>query len=285
MSKICLVLEGGGNRGVYTAGVLDAFLDAGIDIKNVYGVSAGALNALSYLAKQKGRHYRVNKDYALDKKCIDFKRIIVGKSVVNLNYLFNEVSRNIDPIDFDEFNKRGDYVVVATNVITGSPVYKRIDDYDLDYKYIMASASLPLFSKIIEVDDMKLLDGGISDPIPVMKAIEDGYDKIVVISTRDKGFTCKPYKFMTLYKSRYAKYPNFIKTMENRYNKYNVTRDLLTKLEMEKKVMTIYPSKPLLISNLEKDEDKLKSTYDLGYQDAKKVVNKIKEYIGGYVRV
>ena len=91
MSKVCLVLEGGGNRGVYTAGVLDAFLDASIHIKNIYGVSAGALNAMSYLANQKGRHYRINKEYALDRKCIDFKRIIIGKSILNLEYLFNEV--------------------------------------------------------------------------------------------------------------------------------------------------------------------------------------------------
>ena len=285
MGRVCLVLEGGGNRGVYTAGVLDAFLDANIHIRDVYGVSAGALNAMSYLANQKGRHYRINKDYALDRKCIDFRRIIIGKSIVNLEYLFNEVSLEKDPLDFEEFNKKENFTVVATNLVTGAPLYKKIEDYEKDYKYIMASASLPLASKIVEVDGLKLLDGGISDSIPVMKALEDGYDKIIVISTRDKDFMCKPYKFINVYKSRYAMYPRFIKTMENRYNKYNVTRDLMNQLELEGKIMTIYPSEPLSISNLEKDENKLSNIYNIGYNDAKKIIEKVKIYIGGRVHV
>ena len=126
---------------------------------------------------------------------------------------------------------------------------------------------------------MKLLDGGISDSIPVMKAIEDKYDKIIVILTRDKDYMCKPYKLMNAYKAKYLRYPKFIKTMENRFNKYNVTRDLITSLENEGKVFAIYPSKELKISNLEKDKNKLDIVYNVGYEDGSKIVKQVKDYL------
>ena len=187
MKKVCLVLEGGGNRGVYTAGVLDAFLDNGIVIPNVYGVSAGALNAISYLSKQKGRSLQISKDYFRSQECVNFKRVLRGKSIVNLDYLFSETA---ETIDLEEFNKNENFIAVSTNVVTGAPVYKKIDDYKKDIQYIKASASLPIFSKIVEVDSLKLLDGGISDSIPVVKALADGFDKVIVVLTRDKNFVC-----------------------------------------------------------------------------------------------
>lgn len=277
MKKVCLVLEGGGNRGVYTAGVLDAFLDNGIVIPNVYGVSAGALNAISYLSKQKGRSLQISKDYFRSQECVNFKRVLRGKSIVNLDYLFSETA---ETIDLEEFNKNENFIAVSTNVVTGAPVYKKIDDYKKDIQYIKASASLPIFSKIVEVDSLKLLDGGISDSIPVVKALADGFDKVIVVLTRDKNFVCKQYKHMGFYKAKYLKYPNFIKTMENRNLKYNVTRDLIDNLQRDGKIMAIYPSEPLTISHLEKDENKIDYVYKLGYENAMQIINEIKKYIG-----
>lgn len=277
--KISLVLEGGATRGVYTAGVLDAFLENNIDIKNVYGVSAGALNAISYLSKQKGRSLRINKEHFNSGNCIDFKRVIQG--VVNIDYLLKDVNETIDPLDWDEFNKRESFVVVATNILTGSAVYKKIEDFHRDLPYIKASASMPIFSSVVEVDGYKLLDGGVSDSIPVMKALDDGADKVIVVLTRDKGFVCKPYRFTKAYKAKYARYPKFIKTFENRYNKYNVTRDLLEQFEDEGKVLTIFPSKPLIIKHLEKNLQTIDDTYQLGYDDAIAMMSKIKAFIGG----
>lgn len=281
MQKVCLVLEGGGNRGVYTAGVLDAFLDNNIDIRDIYGVSAGALNAISYLSKQKGRSLRISKDHFRSENCMNYKHVLKGKSIVNLDYLFDDVSNNIDPLDFDEFNKNNRFVVVATNVETGRPVYKVVEDYNKDLAYIKASASLPIFSKIVEVDSLKLLDGGISDSIPIIKAIEDGYDKAIVILTRDRDFVSQPYKFMAAYKAKYLKYPNFVKAIGNRYNNYNVTRDLIFNYENEEKVIVIAPSVPLTIKRLEKDESKIDEAYNLGYQDALKYIDQIKNIMGG----
>lgn len=281
MKKICLVLEGGGNRGIYTSGVLDAFIDHNIDIRNIYGVSAGALHALSYLSRQKGRSLRINKQHVYSRECVDYKRIFVGKSVLNLDYLFTEVNVSIDPLDFESFNNKGDYVVVATNIVTGAPVYKKIEDYNKDWPYIKASASLPVFSKYVNIDGLKLLDGGLSDSIPVVKAFNDGYDKVIAVLTRDVDFVCKPYKYMHVYKTKYLKYPNLIKTMENRADKYNVTRDLIENLQKEGKVLAIYPSEPLIISHLENDSDKIDYIYNLGYNDAIKMIKKIKAFIGG----
>ena len=147
MSKVCLVLEGGGNRGTYTFGVLDAFIDNDIVINNIYGVSAGALNAMSYFSKQRGRSFRINKEYIFSKKCISYKRAIRG-NILNLDYLFNEVNLKDDPLDFATFNKYNEnYVTVSTNVVTGAPYYKNIRNYEQDWEYIKASASLPCFLK------------------------------------------------------------------------------------------------------------------------------------------
>lgn len=282
MNKICLVLEGGGNRGVFTAGVLDAFLDYEIYINNIYAVSAGALNAMSYLSRQKGRSFRINKDHVFSDKCINYKRVLHSKGILNLDYLFNEVNTKEDPFDLQEFNKNKDnYVVVSTNVLTGAPFYKKIEDYSKDWEYIKASASLPLFSKLVAIESLKLTDGGISDSIPIVKALNDGYDRIIVVTTRDKDFICKPYRLMNAYKTKYFKYPKLIEAMKNRYNKYNVTRDLIVKYQQEGKVLAIYPSEPLIISNLERDEDKLVSIYNLGYNCAKNMIDDIKMFIGG----
>ena len=279
MSKVCLVLEGGGNRGVYTSGVLDAFLDNDIDIKTIYGVSAGSLNALSYLSKQRGRSFKINKEFVTGNKCIDYKRIFVG-NIVSLDYLF-EGNEDIEPFDLEEFDKRDKLVVNCTDMVTGNAIYKTIDDYNKDLPYIKASASLPLFSRIVEIDSYKLLDGGICDSIPALKALQDGYDKIIVILTRDRNFMAKPYKFMSLYLTKYIKYPNFIRAMETRSEKYNVTRDVIELLEKEGKILPIYPSRELIISRLEKDVNKLEEIYSIGYKDGIDMIEKVKSYIGG----
>lgn len=281
MSKVCLVLEGGGNRGVYTSGVLDAFMDNNIDIKNVYGVSAGALNALSYLSKQKGRSLKLNKEYIYSEQCVNYKRLFLGKSVVDLNYILDDVNIKQEPLDLEKFDENENFIVVATNVITGAPVYKKIDDYKKDYEYIKASASLPIFTKIVNIGNLKLLDGGLSDSIPVVKAINDGYDKVIVVLTRDINFVCNPYKHINVYKTKYLMYPNLISTMENRHNKYNVTRDLITQFQQEGKVLAIYPSKKIEIKHLENDMDKIDDVYNLGYSDALNMIKQIKDFIRG----
>ncbi len=282
MSKVCLVLEGGGNRGIYTTGVLDAFLENDIFINNIYGVSAGALNAMSYLSKQKGRSYRVNKEYIF-KNCINYKRFLQGKSILNLDYLFNEVNLELDKLDIEAMEANmGEYIVTCLDMKTGRPVYKKIESYQ-DYPYIQASASLPLFTTSVKLDGTKLLDGGFCDPIPVMKAIEDGYDKVIVICTRHKEFEAKPYSLMNLYKIKYRRYPEMLATFKNRYNKYNITRDIIEDLANKGKVFAIYPSEELHIAQLEKDMSVIEYVYKVGYQDGLNIINELNKFLGGRV--
>ena len=280
MGKVCLVLEGGGNRGIYTSGVLDAFMDNDVHIKDVYGVSAGALNALSYLSNQKGRSFRLNKEYMYNKESIDYKRVFLGAGILNLDYILKEVNLNMDPLDLNTFHKNNNFVTVSTNIVTGAPVYKKIEDYNKDLEYIKASASLPLFSNVVHVDGLKLLDGGLSDSIPVIKALDDGYDKVIVVCTRNRDFICRPYKFMNAYRAKYLKYRTLIKTMENRADKYNVTRDLIDDLVNKGKVLAIYPSELLIIKHIESDFNKIDYAYNLGYNDALKRIEDIKKFIG-----
>ena len=190
------------------------------------------------------------------------------------------VNKKLDIFDVSMFEKNiGEYIVNAVDVKTGNTIYKSIKNYG-DYPYIKASAALPLFAKSVEIDGLKLIDGGVGDPIPVMKAINDGYDKIVVVLTRHKEYEAKPYKLMNLYKIKYKKYPKLIETLKNRHNKYNTTRDLIEQLEKEGKVFSIYPSEELVISHLERDMDTIDSVYEIGYQDGLKIVNQVKRYIG-----
>jgi predicted patatin/cPLA2 family phospholipase len=282
MSKVCLVLEGGGNRGIYTTGVLDAFLENDIFINNIYGVSAGALNAMSYLSKQKGRSYRVNKEYIF-KNCINYKRFLQGKSILNLDYLFNEVNLELDKLDIEAMEANmGEYIVTCLDMKTGRPVYKKIESYQ-DYPYIQASASLPLFTTSMKLDGTKLLDGGFCDPIPVMKAIDDGYDKVIVICTRHKEFEAKPYSLMNLYKIKYRRYPEMLATFKNRYNKYNITRDIIEDLANKGKVFAIYPSEELHIAQLEKDMSVIEYVYKVGYQDGLNIIKELNKFLGGRV--
>lgn len=281
MKKSSLILEGGGMRGMYTSGVLDAFMENNLYINNIYAVSAGCYNALSYLSKQKGRSFRVNTSYLNDKRYINVKRMITGKSAINTEFIFNDVFKELDVFDYDVFRKSvGEFYAVSTNCVTGEAHYALIKNLDDDVEYVKASAALPLFTKIVKVDDLKLIDGGISDSIPIMKAIEDGFVNNVIILTRPKGFILEDNKLMKFMKIRYKKYPNLLKAMVGRKDVYNETLKKIEKLEEEGKVIVIRPKEELNIANLEKDMDKIEKIYKMGYEDGKAYVSKIKKFIG-----
>lgn len=280
--KVSLVLEGGGMRGMYTSGVLDAFMDNNIFINNIYAVSAGCYNALFYLSRQRGKCYKVNSTYLKDKRYIDVKRILVGKSAVNTDFIFNEIFKELEPFDYTAFNKYvGEFYAVSTNALTGEPYYARIKNLEEDKEYVKASAALPLFTHLVKYNELVLSDGGDADSIPVMKAIEDGFDHNIVILTRPKGFILGDNKLMKFNKIRYKKYPNLIKTMENRKIKYNETLKLLEKLESENKVIVIRPKKELDIGNLEKNEERIRTIYEMGYDDGVKYISEIKRFLKG----
>ncbi len=271
MDSTSLILEGGGMRGIYSAGVLDLLLDKGIDIKYCIGVSAGACNCVSYISKQKKRNYRVNINYIDDKRYLSVRNLIKTGSAFGMDMLFNLIPNKLEPFDHDTFINSGTkFLVGVTNCETGLPEFYEIKDFNKDgYESLKASISLPLVARVIEYDNKKLMDGGIAAPIPIQKAIEDGIKKHVVILTQHKGYRKSKTKIMPIIKRKYKNHTGLINAMENRFKIYNDTLDLLDKLEEEGKCFVIRPTAPLEVSRFEKDKNKLEEIYNRGYEDAK----------------
>ena len=281
MENTSLILEGGGMRGVYSAGVLDLLLDKKIYINYCIGVSAGACNCVSYISKQRQRNYRVNINYINDKRYLSLSNLIKTGSAFGMDMLFNLIPNKLEPFDHDTFMKSGTkFLVGVTNCETGLPEFYQIKDFNKDgYEALKASISLPLVARVIEYDNKKLMDGGIAAPIPIQKAIDDGIEKHVVILTQHKGYRKSKTKIMPVIKRKYKNHTGLISAMENRFKTYNDTLDLLDKLEEEGKCFIIRPSAPLDVSRFEKDKNKLEAIYNKGYEDAKAISKDLIEFL------
>lgn len=281
MDKKALVLEGGGMRGVYTAGVLDLFLEKDIDMKYCIGVSAGATQTVSYLSKQYKRNYRVNIDYIRDKRYLSFRNLMKTGSIFGMDMLFDIIPNKLDPFDYKEFKEHDATLVVGvTNCETGRPEYYNLNDLDNGFDALRATISLPLVAPIVEYEGKKLLDGGITDPIPIKKSIEDGNEKHVIVLTQHKGYTKGKNKALSFIRRKYKRFPKLIEALEKRHEVYNETLELLDKLEKEGKCFIIRPSEPLNIGRLERNTEKLNNAYEQGYDDAKNLYNKLMVFLG-----
>ena len=277
--KIGLVLEGGAMRGMYTAGVLDVFLDKSIEVDCIIGVSAGALFGVNFKSRQPGRTLRYNIKYAKDNRYMGFKSLIRTGNIVNKEFCFDEIPNKLDVFDFDTFNKtKEEFYAVVTNVDTGAPEYIHIKDLNKSMEYLRASGSMPFVSKLVEINGKKYLDGGISDSIPVEKMIDMGYDKIIVVLTRLKNYTKKKTD-QNVAKLFYKKYPKLVDTINTRYLRYNNELKNIERLEKNNDIFVIRPSKFVKIKRLEKDENKIKEMYNLGKNDAINSLEKLKEYL------
>lgn len=281
--KIGLVLEGGGMRGLYTAGVLDTFMENNINVDGVIGVSAGALFGANFFSNQKGRAIRYNKKYCKDKRYISLNSLIKTGNIVNKDFAYYKITNELDLFDDKKFIKTNkDFYVVITNVLTGKSEYVNIKDGILkNMEYLRATSSMPLVSKMVSINNKKYLDGAITDSIPYEKIMELGYDKIIIILTQHYEYRKKPYsKFAKLYISyKYRKYPKLKDCILNRYKNYNEKLEKIKELENNEKLFVIRPSKKLVISRLEKDENKLQDVYDLGLKDCKNNLSKLKKYL------
>lgn len=280
MDDVNLILEGGGMRGIYTSGVLDAFLEKDIFINNIIAVSAGCFNALSYISKQKGRSYKLNTKYLTDSRFISYRRLILKGGAIDNDFIFDEVFKKLDPFDYDSFrNNVGKFLVVSTDMETGQARYDEIKDLDKDVDYIKASSALPLFANMVRIEDLKLVDGGVADSIPILKSLNLGYQKNVLILTRAEDFVMEKNKFMVVIKLRYKKYPNLIEQIEKRYLEYNKTMQIVEKLEKQGKIFVIRPKKDLGILNIEKNLEKSEAIYQQAYQDGLENIENLKKYL------
>lgn len=274
-----LILEGGGLRGLYTSGVLDFFIDKNIDFSDIYGVSAGAFNAISYITKQQGRSKDINIGYVDDKRYLNMKNVVKGKPVFNLDFMLHDISEKYYPFDFEKFyNSKLKFHCVSTNVETGKAEYFDINDIKGNLNLLKSTGSLPIFGEIVEANGLKLLDGGIADSIPIVKSMEKN-KKNVLILTRNQGYRKSKIKYFGIYKKTFKDYPNFINAMEDRYIRYNQTLDLISELEEKKEIFVFRPSKPLQVDIFEKNKEKLEDLYLNGYNDAKDLYDELIEYL------
>ncbi|AWG96398.1 patatin-like phospholipase family protein [Actinobacillus pleuropneumoniae] len=277
--KIGLVLEGGAMRGMFTAGVLDVFLDENIHIDGAVTVSAGALFGINYPAKQRGRVLRYNLKYLNDKRYMGLHSLLTTGNIVNRDFAFYELPFTLDPFDQETFaQSQFDFWVTLTNVESGEAEYVKIRDAFTQMEALRATSAMPMVSKMVEIDGKKYLDGGIADSIPLQKCIELGYDKIIVILTRPLDYRKKPSS-TALFKWFYRKYLKLIERWQNRYAEYNQAVERVIKLQEQQKIFVIRPSQTLAVSRLEKDPNKVKAMYDLGVNDAMQLMPSLKRFL------
>lgn len=280
MGKLGLVLEGGGMRGVYTAGVLDFLMEKNIYADGVIGVSAGACHACSYASKQIGRNLKVTTKYIRDKRYMSLRSLMKTGDLFGADFIYNRIPNELELYDYEAYEQQGMSVyAVCSNLETGEAEYLKCKDMKKDVMYVRASASLPLLSRIVEVDGKKLLDGGATDSIPFLKFQEMGYDKNIVVLTRDALYRKGKNNLLPMIRKRYKQYPKFVEALEIRHIRYNESLEELAKQEKEGKILVIRPSKPIQIGRLEKDPVKLTNLYKEGYHDAKMMYQDILCYL------
>ena len=248
-----LVLEGGGLRGIFTAGVLDYFLEKNVEFDGCIGVSAGACHACSYLAKQPKRAFNVSVDYLDNKKYASFYNLVTTGDFFRVDFVYDEIPNKLAPIDNETFKKNNTkFQVVITNCETGEAEYPEVTDFDNDTILVRASSSLPFLSRKVVIDGKEYLDGGVSDSIPLKKSFENGNIKNVVIMTRDKNYRKTPSKLGKIAKIVYKKYPKLVKAIENRYKDYNENVEYIYDLERKGEIFVIQPEVPLDLGRIEK---------------------------------
>mgnify|MGYP004696166015 FL=1 len=263
--NVGLVLEGGGMRGVFTSGVLDAFMKYDLYFPYVVAVSAGACNGMSYMSRQPRRARISNIDYLSRYQYIGIRHLVTQGCIFDRKLLYDKFPNQLLPFDFDTYFKYADrFEMVTTNCLTGQAMYlKEAHDRQRALDIVRASSSLPYVSKIVDVDGIPMLDGGIADSIPVQRAIDLGHERNVVILTRNKGWrdTGKDRKIPYLYKN----YPRLRVALSHRHKSYNEQIQLIDDLETAGKITCIRPMRPLEVGRMEKDTDKLERLYEEGF--------------------
>ena len=280
MYKAGLVLEGGGMKGIYTAGGLDFFLDKGILFSSCYGVSAGACHLCSYLSGQRGRAYDISVDYLDDKNYCSYSNVLRTGDLFGVKMCYDDIPNRLNPYDYEAFNAyQGRAFAVVTNIETGQPEYLRLRDMHKDIQAVRASASLPLVSRNVEIDGKLYLDGGLSDSVPIMHSIVDGNRKNVVVLTKEVGYRRKPSSHLGVVRLRYAKYPKVYELMANRHTAYNQMLDYLEAQVKNGQAFVIRPKKASGVGRIEKDKEKLRLLYEEGYADAEACYEQLKAYL------
>lgn len=271
-----LVLEGGGTRGFYSAGVFEAFMDAGIMFPYIAAVSAGAANGLSYVAGQPMRNREVVEHYVGDHRYVSKRNMLKYRSMFNMEFVFHEVPQKHIPFDWDIFDAQDiRYLTGAMDCATGRTVWFEKQDVTPQLEITMASCSVPLISRIMRHNGLELLDGGVTDPIPIEKSLEDGNVFHVVVLTRNAGYTMPEFKQKRLLRLVYRKYPQVVRAVLERPLVYNRQLMLCEQLEREGRAVIIRPLLPLGVGRTSSDPAKLLELYDEGHREGQLKLDEI----------
>lgn len=280
-SKIGLVLEGGAMRGMFTCGVLDVFMENGIEFPTAVGVSAGATFGCNFKSKQIGRALRYNLRFSKDKRYGSFHSLFTTGDYYNAEFCYKTLPDELDVFDRKTLAENPmDFFMVVTDIETGLPEYKKLTDGgEVDLEYMRASASMPIFSNPVHINGRKYLDGGISDSIPLAFMMKNGFLKNVVILTQEREYRKKESKSSFLLKPFLKKYPKVLEKMKNRPSMYNFQKEFVFEQEQEGNVFVICPKEPLGISRIERSPQKLQETYDKGRKLALEILPALKKFM------
>lgn len=275
-----LVLEGGAMRGLFTAGIIDVMMEAGVEPDGLIGVSAGAAFGCNYKSRQPGRVIRYNTRFAKDPRYSGLRSLIKSGDYFNAEFGYHIVPKQYDIFDVETFDKNPmEFIVVCTDVLTGEAVYHKMDHVSFDeLEWLRASASMPLASKVVEVGGRKLLDGGVADSIPLEYFERIGYGRNVVILTQPEGFVKEPNKLMPLMKIGLRKYPNMIKALATRHLMYNRELKYVREAEREGRCLVIRPEEKIPIGHISHDPDEMRHVYEIGRALGERKLKDIKAF-------
>lgn len=276
-----LILEGGAMRGLFTAGVMDVFMENGIEFDAAIGVSAGAAFGCNYKSRQIGRVIRYNKRFAKDPRFCSFRSLIKTGDLFGAEFCYHTIPDTLDLFDEQAYvDNPMDFYVVVTDVETGKAVYINSDEAGDDaLECFRASASMPLVSKPVEIKGKKYLDGGIADSVPIQYFESIGFEKNVIILTQPKGYFKKPSTAAKVMKYALKEYPNVVRTMENRHIEYNDTLAYIEEKEKSGEAYVIRPEAPLEIGRVEHNPEVMQKVYDIGRKIAEKHLENIKAFL------
>ena len=279
--KTGLVLEGGAMRGMYTCGIMDVMMEAGIVPDGIVGVSAGAAFGCNYKSGQKGRALRYNLRFAGDRRYSGIWSLVTSGDYYNASFAYHVVPTEYDIFDAEAFAASPiEFTLVCTDVLTGKAVYHQCTEADYEcLEWIRASSSLPLVARIVNVGGYKLLDGGIADSIPLQYFQNRGYDRNVVILTRPEGYVKEPSRINSLVRLAYRKHPQFVEAVVHRHEMYNAQLEYVEQEEAAGRAFVFRPNPPLEIGHVCDDRDTLQRTYDQGRQHALSRLDALKQFL------
>lgn len=275
-----LVLEGGAMRGLFTAGITDVMMEAGIEPDGVIGVSAGAAFGCNIKSRQPGRAIRYNTRFANDPRYSGLRSLLKSGDYFNAEFGYHIVPKQYDIFDVETFEQNPmEFIVVCTDVLTGQAVYHRMDRVSFDeLEWLRASASMPLASKVVEVGGRKLLDGGVADSIPLEYFEHIGYNRNVVILTQPAGFVKEPNKLMPLMRLGLRRYPKMVEALAMRHEMYNRELEYVRQAEREGRCLVIRPEEKIPIGHISHDPEQMRRVYEIGRKMGERYIDRIKAF-------